>query len=142
MQKWCHLDYFLPWMLPVSTCTPCFSIFGYECWGYHLHLGGNCVLCFPGILFRGTLVLSFNQENRLVVFLLLNFLTVSLVNTGSWIIVSRAQQMTSFFSRNKTFLDNFIMYNGSFIFVGFFSLCSSKLLVREKEKKKKKGKCV
>lgn len=49
--------------------------------------------------------------------------------------------MTSFFSRNKTFLDNFIMYNGSFIFVGFFSLCSSKLLVREKEKKKK-GKCV
>lgn len=27
--------------------------------------------------------------------------------------------MTSFFSRNKTFLDNFIMYNRSF---GFFSL--------------------
>lgn len=49
------------------------SVFGYECWGYHLHLGENCVLCFSGILFRGTLVLSFNQENRLVVFLLLNF---------------------------------------------------------------------
>lgn len=122
-------------MLPGSTCTPCFSIFGYECWGYHLHLGENCVLCFPGILFRGTLVLSFNQENRLVVFLFIELLTVSLVNTGSWIIVSKAQQMTSFFSRNKTFLDNFIMYNRS---LGFFSLCSSKLLVREKEKNKEK----
>lgn len=44
--------------------------------------------------------------------------------------------MTSFFSRNKTFLDNFIMYNRSFVLL-FFSLCSSKLLVREKEKKKR-----
>lgn len=51
--------------------------------------------------------------------------------------------MTSFFSRNKTFLDNFIMYNRSFVLLIFFSLCSSKLLVREKEeKKKKKKKCV
>lgn len=66
--------FFCPWMLPVSTCTSCFSIFGYECWDYHLHLGGeNCVLCFSGILFWGTLVLSINQENILVVFLLLNF---------------------------------------------------------------------
>lgn len=46
--------------------------------------------------------------------------------------------MTSFFSRNKTFLDNFIMYNRSFGLFFFFPLCSSKLLVREKEKKKKK----
>lgn len=48
--------------------------------------------------------------------------------------------MTSFFSRNKTFLDNFIMYNRSFVLLIFFSLCSSKLLVREKEEKKKKEK--
>lgn len=65
--------FFLPANVAGQYLYSLFSIFGYECWGYHLHLGENCVLCFPGILFRGTLVLSFNQENRLVVFLLLNF---------------------------------------------------------------------
>lgn len=50
--------------------------------------------------------------------------------------------MTSFFSRNKTFLDNFIMYNGSFIFVGFFFPCvlPSFWLEKKRKKKKKKGK--
>lgn len=74
MQKWGYLDFFSARECCQSVPVLLVSLFfGYECWGYHLHLGENCVLCFPGILFRGTLVLSFNQENRLVVFLLLNF---------------------------------------------------------------------
>lgn len=44
--EWCHLGSSCLWMLPVGTCTPRFSTFGYECWGFHLHLGENCVLCF------------------------------------------------------------------------------------------------
>ena len=51
--------------------------------------------------------------------------------------VSKAQQMQSFFSRNKTFLDNFIVYNRSLLFFFSSSLWSSKLLVREKEGGKK-----
>lgn len=53
--------------------------------------------------------------------------------------------MTSFFSRNKTFLDNFIMYNRSFgfVFVLFFFPCVlPSFWLKEKRKKKKRKKCV
>lgn len=49
--------------------------------------------------------------------------------------------MTSFFSRNKTFLDNFIMYTRSFGLFFFFP-CVLPSFWLEKKKKKKKEKNV
>lgn len=38
------------WVLPACECCQSvpvlLSTFSYECWGHHLHLGENCVLCF------------------------------------------------------------------------------------------------
>lgn len=67
----------------------------------------KCALCFPGIFLTRYSSFVYQPRTILVVFLLLN-LTVSLVNTGRWIIVSKKKKKTAkarLCSRN-TLLDN------------------------------------
>lgn len=85
-----------PLLLPVSTCTTWF--FPFFPFFLVMNVGvppayreKQCALCFPGIFLTRYSSFVYQPRTILVVFLLLN-LTVSLVNTGRWIIVSRKKK--------------------------------------------------
>lgn len=95
---------------------------------------GKLCSVLSGILFWGTLVLSFNQENRFVVFFSWPY---SLLSKYRWSNnCFKSWTMTSFVSRLRHFstaVSCTMDLLGFFCFVfPFFSLCSSKLLVRGK----------
>lgn len=128
------------WALPACECcqlVPVYSSFLYFwLWmlGFPPAFRGKLCSVLSGILFWGTLVLSFNQENRCVVFFSWPY---SFLSKYRWLNnCFKSWTMTSFVSRLRHFstaVSCTMDLLGLFCFVfPFFSLCSSKLLVREK----------
>ena len=70
--------------LPVNVASQYLCcVFGYECWGYHLHLAENCILMLSWHLVQRYSGSVFQPRKQICGVSFFELLTVSLVNTGS-----------------------------------------------------------
>lgn len=134
MKKWCPLDFLCLWMLPslpvlyfllrMLGLPPAFRRKLCSMLSWYLVPRYSSSVFQPG---KQTCGVSF-----------LELLTVSLVNTGSWMTVPKCNRGQASFLEIRPLLTTLPRITDLFCccYCYFYPLCSSKLLLREKEEKK------